>query len=500
MAGAVAALLTLGLIGFGLAPQTFEAPVVVTSEEVVEARSRNAVGAASEGRVAASSVETPQTLDTTPVPPTDAVSPSLDLDIVRVDAQGGAVVAGRGEADAEIVVRLDGAPVATSRTDAVGNFVSLFDLPPADAPGLLTVEIRYGEGRFVRGEESIIVAPARTAASVMADMTSDMSAAKERKREIRIGELTSRDPGELELADTASGTARPSIMGTLGLVPSNDTGSGRAAQPFDAATPAQTSDQTIPDKLAGASLDPGGIISSVASDLDWPLLPNNKADVARVSARNEPLDLFDTGMKTSAPADVPGGSRETDANLASATGVAGAPPPRLLRAGPDGVTVLAGAATEPAFREKVSIDAISYDASGEVQIAGHGLREMRLRIYLDDRPVQVAQVDERGAWTAVLSPLESGVYTLRVDALAPDGSVVGRIETPFQRTAPEVAAAARRDGLTAITVQPGYTLWAISEGYFGEGIRYVQIFEENRGRIRDPDLIFPGQIFTLPQD
>ena len=33
---------------------------------------------------------------------------------------------------------------------------------------------------------------------------------------------------------------------------------------------------------------------------------------------------------------------------------------------------------------------------------------------------------------------------------------------------------------------------------FGEGVLYVQLFEANRDRIRDPDLIYPGQVFTVP--
>jgi nucleoid-associated protein YgaU len=54
------------------------------------------------------------------------------------------------------------------------------------------------------------------------------------------------------------------------------------------------------------------------------------------------------------------------------------------------------------------------------------------------------------------------------------------------------------DGVSVITVQPGFTLWGIAEANFGDGIAYVQIFQENRENIRDPDLIFPGQIFQLP--
>ena len=49
-----------------------------------------------------------------------------------------------------------------------------------------------------------------------------------------------------------------------------------------------------------------------------------------------------------------------------------------------------------------------------------------------------------------------------------------------------------------ITVQPGFTLWRIARDNLGDGVMYVQVFEANKDQIRDPDLIYPGQVFTLP--
>ena len=50
----------------------------------------------------------------------------------------------------------------------------------------------------------------------------------------------------------------------------------------------------------------------------------------------------------------------------------------------------------------------------------------------------------------------------------------------------------------AVTVQKGDTLWAISRESYGEGVLYVRVFEANRDRIRNPDLIYPGQVFEVP--
>ena len=47
-------------------------------------------------------------------------------------------------------------------------------------------------------------------------------------------------------------------------------------------------------------------------------------------------------------------------------------------------------------------------------------------------------------------------------------------------------------------VQPGNSLWRISRRYYGRGIMYTLIFKANSSQINDPDLIYPGQIFDIP--
>jgi nucleoid-associated protein YgaU len=48
-------------------------------------------------------------------------------------------------------------------------------------------------------------------------------------------------------------------------------------------------------------------------------------------------------------------------------------------------------------------------------------------------------------------------------------------------------------------VVPGDSLWAISAHLYGNGLRYTQIYAANSAQIRNPSLIYPGQIFVLPQ-
>lgn len=62
---------------------------------------------------------------------------------------------------------------------------------------------------------------------------------------------------------------------------------------------------------------------------------------------------------------------------------------------------------------------------------------------------------------------------------------------------PTPAAATAPSSIT-LTVQPGFTLWGIAQERYGDGVLYVQVFEANRDKIKDPDLIYPGQVFSVP--
>lgn len=52
----------------------------------------------------------------------------------------------------------------------------------------------------------------------------------------------------------------------------------------------------------------------------------------------------------------------------------------------------------------------------------------------------------------------------------------------------------------AVIIRRGDTLWQISRRVYGQGVRYTTIYLANRGEINNPDLIEPGQVFTVPKD
>jgi hypothetical protein len=145
--------------------------------------------------------------------------------------------------------------------------------------------------------------------------------------------------------------------------------------------------------------------------------------------------------------------------------------------------------------DSITLDTISYRADTASVLAGRARTKHSIRLYLDNNFIVDTPVEESGGWLITLSDINAGIYKLRLDEVDVSGKVQGRLELPFKRESESLVQAM---GEGSITVQPGNSLWRIARMYYGRGIDYVEIFNRNSHLIKDPDLIFPGQIFSLP--
>ncbi|TMV89491.1 LysM peptidoglycan-binding domain-containing protein [Thioclava sp. BHET1] len=183
------------------------------------------------------------------------------------------------------------------------------------------------------------------------------------------------------------------------------------------------------------------------------------------------------------------------------------------------VTDASGARLLAPSSDQLVIDTIAFGRGQGASAQGRGAPAgTTLSAYLDDKLVGQTTAGQSGRWVLDLPGLTPGGHSLRIDATAPDGAdagkVVARAETSFDQPSSIVvvtegaqgsasgstgaAPGAASDGVKVVQIVRGNTLWAIAREVYGDGVLYVRVFDANRDQIRNPDLIYPGQVFNIP--
>ncbi|WP_239520791.1 LysM peptidoglycan-binding domain-containing protein [Pseudooceanicola aestuarii] len=493
-------------------------------------------------------------LPETPVPPR--------FDIVRVEPDGTTLVAGRAAARWPVAVMLDGSEMGRQTAGSDGKFVAFLELPASDRPRVMTLVMYGPEGEGeVASSDQVILAPASPvavaatsgaeaapqavtrvagttrapAATEAPDQIAALAPAPEtpqtpdKTRQREITQDPDIAPSTTPAAPPASETARATAAVTGGMAQGTDrieTSDGiEDSETSDLSVTIETSDTTGVAETADPSVAAGVADMSGSSDATIP-----QAATTSAQAEDRPQVILTAPVATAAPTEIaaptavagtaqrtpvteatpPASSNVTpdapaaaDPQKTPAADTAPAPEPRpgmtVLLANEDGVQVLQRGAPTPETSENVALDTITYSSAGDVLLAGRGTSGAFVRIYLDDRPAATLSVDARGNWRTDLPNVDTGVYRLRVDEVDAQGVVQSRVETPFERVEEDIAAeAVATPRISQITVQPGNTLWAIARDTYGEGTLYVSVYEANKDLIRNPDLIYPGQIFAMP--
>ena len=117
---------------------------------------------------------------------------------------------------------------------------------------------------------------------------------------------------------------------------------------------------------------------------------------------------------------------------------------------------------------------------------------------------ELAAASDAPAQTQAAEPAQGGTAEEPSDTAATDPATSATVETaasdaPAAPQEDPVAAVSQSPASVTVTVQPGFTLWGIAQERYGDGVLYVQVFEANRDKIKDPDMIFPGQVFAVPE-
>ena len=447
-----------------------------------------------------------------PVPPT--------FDLVRVEADGSAQVAGRGAPDARVVVQVDGFPVAEAAVAGDGAFVALFTLPPNPLPSLLSLEMVMPDGTRVPGRETVALAPIAGPAAPMvvaedaapeAPADAPAEAPMAAPEVAGVGEVVGAAPEVVALPETVAlpeAAVPPETVAPPAALLLTEQGvkvlqapvvEGQGVVSIDTIAYTETGavqfggrgavGQVVRLYLDNAALAevavPAGGQWGITTQSDIaPGLYTLRAD--QVDSTGKVTSRFETPFK-----------RESVAALAEAVA-----PKADLGAGAGAAAVAPAGSAVP----EVQVAGAPGPVPGPGPLPVPPLPAPPPLISAPSKIPTVESVAPELVAPESAVPTESGVATapgaiaaqVAPDAgpAAPDPAArVVAAAAPAADTAPSALASPVR-----ITVQPGYTLWAIARAELGHGIRYVQVFEANRDKIRDPDLIYPGQVFTIPAE
>lgn len=155
--------------------------------------------------------------------------------------------------------------------------------------------------------------------------------------------------------------------------------------------------------------------------------------------------------------------------------------------------VLQGAGAAPGLKT-LNVETADYDSTGKISLSGKAEPGATVQIYFDNDFIGRAVADETGYWQ-VEAPGKAvaGSHVVRADQVGLSNSVLARVEVPFPVDEAKITGVPGE-----VTVVKGNSLWRIARRIYGEGMMYTVIFEANQNQIKDPDLIYPGQVFTLP--
>ncbi|MGG5888925.1 LysM peptidoglycan-binding domain-containing protein [Falsiroseomonas sp. HC035] len=459
-----------------------------------------------------------------PAAPTPPEPPRFD--VVRVGARGGVVVAGRAAPGAEVILLQDGRELGRARADGRGDWVILPAEPLRPGNHQLSLRAHLGGVEVAGAETAVVLVPeptlvaeaprpdnsasvARAEATARADVEARAEAAArtEALAKAQAAEQAARVAlaEQVAIATPAEQAARIAAAEQAARAASAEQ-AARAASAEQATRAASAEQAARADALAreAAAAVAARLAQDAARDeaLARAALEREAQDIA-TRRLEEAVRLAQQAVQT---AEAAAQVAEAQARAARQDRAAAPPAAAVAEVSRPLVVVLPAAETSaPRILQgrgatadagaSLALDVVDYDTAGSIRFAGTAPPNSAIRVYVNDTHAGDAQADAEGRW-AVVPPVapEIGRHRLRVDQIAANGAVSARIELPFQRD--DVSPASVAEG--RVVVQPGNNLWRLARASYGSGVRYTTIFEANRDQIRNPDLIFPGQVFTVP--
>ncbi|WP_296745029.1 LysM peptidoglycan-binding domain-containing protein [Mesorhizobium sp.] len=389
-----------------------------------------------------------------------AAGPTLPtFDVVRVEANGSIVVAGSAAPNAKVEILNGGTVLGSTVAGPDGAFAIVLDNPLK--PGDYSITLRSTAG-------GVAVASAQTAVvSIPQSPTGQVLAMVEEPG--KPSELITVPQPEAKTAAPAA-AEQPAAAAPTAQAPA------AAATAPATTTPAAT---TAPAAGAQASATPAPAAAEPKIAVEAVEIDGSKIFVAGTA---------DPGRKVRAYAD--------DILLGDA------------KTSPDGHFLIEAARDIPVGNYTIHVDGLADDGVKVVARAAVPFEREPGESVAAVAPSETKPAEAKPAAPATTEtkPVETTApATATAEAAKPAAAPAPAAEAPAKvaeatppADVPETVAPKLEHADGAVIIRRNDTLWRISRRVYGHGVRFSTIYLANQDQIRDPDRIWPGQVFKVP--
>ncbi|MDA8954848.1 LysM peptidoglycan-binding domain-containing protein [Planktomarina temperata] len=427
----------------------------------------------------------------TPAEPLSSQLSAPKFDVVRIEDDGSALIAGQADGRGHVILSVDRVEQAEARADlsGTGQFVIFAFIPSTGDQQSLKLHLYAEDGSGpVVSAQTVFVAPA-TAAATATDST-----AAPVQEEVTVSESpdTAAETDTETEADTETETDTEIETGTE--TASTDVASPEAKADKAPATVILADEDGVRVLQDGApsAAKPAVTIDTISYSSNGDVILGGRGQAGnfvRIYLDNQFLatsKIAADGYWALELSDIEPGIYTLRVDELNAAGdvVSRAETP-FKREAAEELAELMAAGTET---EEPSAEGPSESAAETQVVDAEALASVEPEAADDPQTEEVVTQEEVNVQAEVAELNPQGEQSSDGGSLAVEGQpadTASVLRTPSKK-------------FRVRTVQPGSTLWAIAKESYGAGIEYFKVFEANKERIRDPDLIYPGQVFEIP--
>ncbi len=389
------------------------------------------------------------------------------FDVVRVEGNGSMVVAGNAAPNARVEVVHGATVLGTTTAGPDGAFAIVMEDPLKPGDYQLVLRATTPDNVAATSEQTAVVSiPEKQGGQVLA-MVEEPGKASEL---LTVPEPEKKAEAEVSANGQAEAPQAPAA---------------EAAQP-PAATTAQEPQPAPADQAAApATAEPASATAAPAKDVAGPTVVVEAVEID--GQKIFVAGLADPGRKVRAYAN--------DLLLGDA------------QTSPDGHFLVEAKRDLPVGEYTIRVDAL--DADGAKVVARAAVPFQRepgdaIAAVAPSGEAKPAGTQGAEAGSAEAKPAETAAQPAAPAQTEPEASGAPAVaqapaDAAASPTVPETVSPKLEHADGAVIIRRGDTLWRISRRVYGHGIRYSTIYLANQEQIRDPDRIWPGQVFKVPE-